>query len=86
MDGFREVKEWQRISIVTYVNVKTVMPFATMRRSLIYRTSLTSFSEFINDARKFRSQFFTPAGCHESQYINHILQRPLGLHFTYWRL
>jgi hypothetical protein len=60
MDGFREVKEWQRISIVTYLDVKTVMQFATVRGSLIYCTSLLSFSEFRNDAHKFRSQYVTP--------------------------
>jgi len=31
MAGFREVKEWQRINIVTYINVKSVMQFATVR-------------------------------------------------------
>jgi len=60
MDGFREVKAWQRISILKYFNVKTVMQFATVRRSLIYCTPLLSFSEFRNDAHKFRSHFVTP--------------------------
>ena len=35
MDGFREVKGWQRISIVTYFNVKTVMQFILILTNLM---------------------------------------------------
>ena len=51
-------REWHTLRLLWLTLM--LKQLCSSQQSLIYRTSLLSFSEFRNDAHKFRSQFDTP--------------------------